>query len=174
LPQQELPNVEQLKREAYEHGLLEGRAASQQEAAAAQLQPILERLSSMLASLAEQRARIRKEVESDLVRLSIQIARRILNRELTLDPLSLQALVRAALSQLERGESSHVRVSPAQFATVKLCVEQLNLASPLEVISDGSLAAGSILFQTSKGVLDASIETQLLEIERGFADRLRS
>jgi flagellar biosynthesis/type III secretory pathway protein FliH len=168
-----IPDVEAIRKEAYEKGLRDGRAASQQDSAA-QLQPLLNRLSGMLASLAEQRARLRQEAESDLVRLSLAIAKRILNRELTVDPLSLQGLIRAALSKIERGECSQVRVSPGELETVQLCVSRLNLSSPLEVIADASLSSGAILFQTSKGVVDASVDTQLQEIERGFADRLRA
>ncbi len=35
---------------------------------------------------------------------------------------------------------------------------------------DASLAPGSAIFETSRGELDASVDTQLAEIDRGFAD----
>ena len=40
-------------------------------------------------------------------------------------------------------------------------------------IPDPSREVGSIVFETQRGDLDASVESQLNEIERGLADRLR-
>jgi flagellar biosynthesis/type III secretory pathway protein FliH len=41
------------------------------------------------------------------------------------------------------------------------------------VIPDATLAPGSVVFETNQGNLDASVESQLQEIERGLADHLR-
>jgi flagellar biosynthesis/type III secretory pathway protein FliH len=41
------------------------------------------------------------------------------------------------------------------------------------VIADASRAIGSVIFETPRGNLDASVDSQLQEIERGLADRLR-
>jgi flagellar biosynthesis/type III secretory pathway protein FliH len=43
----------------------------------------------------------------------------------------------------------------------------------VELIADSSLQCGDVLFETAHGNLDASLESQLGEIERGLADRLR-
>jgi flagellar biosynthesis/type III secretory pathway protein FliH len=40
------------------------------------------------------------------------------------------------------------------------------------VDADPSLAPGSVIFETTMGSLDVSVEAQLAEIERGLADRL--
>jgi flagellar biosynthesis/type III secretory pathway protein FliH len=45
-------------------------------------------------------------------------------------------------------------------------------AAPVELIPDGTLQSGDVLFETAHGTLDGSIEAQLQEIERGFADRM--
>ena len=50
--------------------------------------------------------------------------------------------------------------------------EPLRLPPAVEVVSDGGLARGSAIFETSRGELDASAGVQLAEIERGFADAL--
>ncbi len=163
-------NVDEIRRAAFAEGLGEGERRAQEQAAA-QLQPMLERLTNMLGSLATQRTRIRRDAEAELVRLSIAIARRILNRELMVDPTSIQGLLKAALEKIERSELSQVRVSPDQVATVSLCVERLS-GRPLKVVADSSLQPWQILFETEKGAVDSSVETQLKEIERGFADRL--
>jgi len=45
-------------------------------------------------------------------------------------------------------------------------------AASVELIPDPTLQCGDVMFETSHGTLDGSIEAQLQEIERGFADRL--
>jgi len=55
---------------------------------------------------------------------------------------------------------------------VRRCMEQSGAPKNLILMPDPSLAAGALLFETSQGLLDASVETQLHEIERGLIDRL--
>ena len=43
----------------------------------------------------------------------------------------------------------------------------------IEVTADPSLAPGSAILESTGGSLDASVDTQLHEIERGFADLAR-
>ena len=43
----------------------------------------------------------------------------------------------------------------------------------IELVPDGTQQRGGAVFETSRGLLDASIETQLQEIERGLADQLQ-
>ena len=43
-------------------------------------------------------------------------------------------------------------------------------ARPVTVVADPGLPVGAVLFETTRGTIDAGLETQLKEIERGFAD----
>src|SRR5580704_5846980 len=76
--------AEQQVREARAAGMKEGETAGRNRAAA-ELQPVIERLSSAIDEISGLRARLRREAESDMVKLSMAIARRILRRELALD-----------------------------------------------------------------------------------------
>ena len=42
--------------------------------------------------------------------------------------------------------------------------------SQREIASDPGLPVGAVIFETTRGSLDMGLETQLKEIERGFAD----
>ena len=50
---------------------------------------------------------------------------------------------------------------------------KLNLPPAVEVSADASLTRGSVIFETSRGDLDASLDTQFIEIERGLTDVLK-
>jgi flagellar assembly protein FliH len=166
------PEGDDVKREAYQRGFSEGRTVGRDQAAA-ELQPVLDRLSRTLAELSNLRAKIRKEAEADLLKLAIGIARRVLHRELTLDPGSIEGLIRVAMEKLESRELCRVRVHPDQEPTLRSLMSRFGGVAKVELAPDPALRIGDVLFETPHGTLDASIEAQLQEIDRGFADRLR-
>src|SRR5471030_2372000 len=113
------------------------------------------------------------EAEADLVKLALAIARRGLRRELAIDPEALHGLVLAALEKLQGQEICRVKVHPSHAAMVTECLRQIVTGAAVEVIPDPSREPGAIVFETERGNLDASVESQLQEIERGLADRLK-
>ena len=166
--------AEQLDRkfqEGRQHGLAEAVAIARQEADA-QLQPVLQRLAQSISTLADARQRVRDETAADLVRLSIEIASRILHREITLDPDAIHGLLKAAFQKAQSREITRVLVHPAHEASVRSYLEQNATQQMVEIVADPRLDCGGILLETSQGQLDASIDTQLWEIERGLADRM--
>jgi flagellar assembly protein FliH len=161
---------DEARKESYQRGFSEGRNIGHEQAAA-ELQPVLDRLSRSLAELATVRSKVRKTAESDLLKLAIAVARRVIHRELTLDPGSIEGLIRVALEKLESRELCRVRVHPDQEPVIRTLLARFS-AAPVELIPDPTLQCGDVLFETAHGTLDGSIEAQLQEIERGFADRL--
>ncbi len=161
-----------LTRAAYNQGMAAGEASAR-ERAQQKLDPVLNGLNSMIAELAASRKRVRAEAEDDAVKLAIAIARRVLYREIATDPEAILGLVKAAFSKLNARETHRLRVSPADAAMVQEHRAKLQLPPALEIYPDGSLSSGSAIFETSRGELDASVDTQLSEIERGLTDTLK-
>jgi flagellar assembly protein FliH len=159
-------------REAHEAGVREGEAAARAQAQA-EIRPVVERLARTLEELAALRPRLREQAEEDLIRLAVAIARRVVRRELTIDPQAIVGLVRAALEQLASQEAVRIRLHPSDEAAVRACLG--DAGSPaVEVTADATLERGSAVFETPRGNLDASANAQLAEIERGLTDRFRS
>jgi flagellar assembly protein FliH len=163
---------ERIEQQAYQRGFTEGKDVGQQQAKA-ELQPVLDQLGKSLATLSSLRSRMRSEAEGDLLKLAIAIARRVLHRELTLEPESIEGLIRVALEKLQSRELSRIRVHPDQESSIRRALERFSNSQKVELVADSSLQCGDVIFETAHGNLDASIESQLREIERGFADRLR-
>jgi flagellar assembly protein FliH len=157
---------------AYQQGLQEGHAAAQQDMFA-QLDVVNGRLARTIEELTGLRQRFRHEAEEDLVALALAIARRILHRELTIAPEALLGLVKAALEKIDGRELHSVRVRPEDAAMIQQHFEKMGLPRRVEVIGDPGLERGAAILDSSRGALDASVETQLSEIERGFADLVR-
>ena len=161
--------VEARVEEARQRGYREGEAGAR-----GAVQPVLERLAHSIDAVAGLRNRIRREAESDLVKLSIAIARRILHREISVDPEAISGLMKAALEKVQSQEIHRVRVHPDLEAAVRKVLEGLASGRSVQVVADGGRESGDVVFETTRGNLDASIDTQLQEIGRGLADRLRS
>jgi flagellar assembly protein FliH len=163
---------EQRVRGAHSAGFSEGEAAGRSRAAA-EVQPVIERLARSIEELGGLRAKLRRESEADIVKLSLAIARRVLRREMAVDPDAMQGLVVAALQKIQAQDICRVRVHPSHAAQLTKWFQQSAGSQGVEVVADNSREPGSLIFETDRGDLDVSVDSQLQEIERGLADRLR-
>ena len=163
--------VHQQLEAAFEAGRREGEVARQK--LEAEVRTAVERLALTTAEVAAARNEAIRRAEADIVQLSIEIARRILHRELSIDRDALSALIRAALDKLASQQVCRVRVHPDQEALVRAALSQMGRGVEVEVVSDTTQSRGGAVFETENGALDASVETQLQEIERGLVDRLQ-
>ncbi len=154
---------------AHQRGFRDGEAKAKS-TVVAEMQAVIQRMCQAVADLAEIRPRLRREAESDVVRLSLAIARRVLQREMSIDPGSMQALVHVALQRLERQEICRVYVHPNQAAAVKTALDAAGARA--DVVPEITRPQGTLIFETNHGMLDASVNAQLNEIDRGLTDRV--
>ncbi len=159
-----LPEAE---KRARAEGRKEGEAAGQ-----AAWKAAIENAARSVSQITALRGKLRKEAEQDVVQLSLAIAKRVLRRELSVDPEALVGLVRTAFERIEMREVHRVRVRPADAPAVTEFLARLGGTQKVEVSPDVGLDAGAILVESARGQLDTSLETQLTEIERGFTDLL--
>ena len=155
------------KQAAYEQGLQQGR-----EEASSAMRDSAQKLATTLADLVSYKHKLRADAEREVVKLSLATARRILNRELATDPDALEGVVHAALAKLQNRDVCQVRVAAMAAEITKTCIERAGLSANVQVNIDPTLHSGELFIDTSTGELDASVHTQLREIERGFAERL--
>jgi flagellar assembly protein FliH len=162
--------VEKRAREAHDAGFREGEAAGRAQSQD-ELRQAIERLAASIAEIDRYRGQVLRQTETDAVLLAIAIARRVLRRELTVDPAAIQGLVRAALERLQSQEGCRVRMHPDYVPALRASIEDLGMGAKVEVIADPAQEIGAAVFEMPRGNLDASIDSQLREIERGLADR---
>jgi len=164
--------IQQQVRLAFESGLREGEAAARQKLEA-QVRELAEQLARSIADVVSSREEALRRAEADIVQLSMEIARRIMHRELSVDPSALGGLIRAALEKLAAQQVHRVRVHPDQESVMRTCLAEIGRGTDIEVLADPAQPPGGAVFESSRGSLDASVETQLREIERGLTDQLQ-
>jgi len=119
-------------------------------------------------SFSKARERYFGNIEAEVVRLSLAVAARILQREASMDPLLLMGAVRVALA----------RVAAPEGAVLRTSVEEVDLwaramkSSGMAVEADPALPRGELQLHTTAGVAELGVQAQLVEIERGFFDLL--
>ncbi|MCE5310506.1 MAG: hypothetical protein LLG20_22945 [Acidobacteriales bacterium] len=165
------PSLDEQLKQAREAGYREGEVAATQ-AACARMDAAINQLGSAVRELTGYRGRLRRDAERDLVKLSVAIARRILRREVHLDPEAVLGVVKAALERLDARDVCRVRLHPDDLGLLGSRMESLGLGRNVELVADSSIGRGGAMVETSRGALDASVEGQLQEIERGLTDLL--
>lgn len=154
------------KREAFNAGREQG-----EQTARAAVNPVIERLNASIVEVLSLRPDLRRRAEKDAVGLSLQIAKRILHRELSIDSSALNALARVVFDRLTRSESWELTVHP-QFADAIRGSLPAGSANKVRINADPSCAPGTFLVRSEDGSIDASVDSQLAEIEHGLTDRL--
>jgi flagellar assembly protein FliH len=160
--------IEEARRAGFAEGLESGRAEAQR-----RLPATLENISESLAELERIRERLRQASERDLVRLAVTVAARVIHRETVLDADAMAGLVKAAFAKVQSRAISRVRMHPALEPVVRKTLEECG-ARGVVLMPDPNLGSGELLFETAQGVLDASLHTQLGEIERALLEQLSS
>jgi flagellar assembly protein FliH len=118
----------------------------------------------------QQRDEYFHQAESEIVSLTLAIARRIIHRESQIDPGLLAGLVRHELEQLDAATSVRLLVSPDTLSTWNEAVRAI--PHPVAVVADKTLGPGDARIETALGSTTVSFEGELKEIERGFLDLL--
>jgi len=153
-----------------------GRGEGEAQARAAfdsQVAEIRESVRSALADFARQRDAYFLQVEGEVVRLALNIARKILRREAMVDPLLLAGMVRVVLEKIESGTKTVVRVHPHQVSECRIYLaHHMDSRQVPEVLEDATLAMDHCVLQTELGTTELGPEVELKEIEQGLFDLL--
>lgn len=112
-------------------------------------------------------------IAPDILEISVDIAKKIIKKELESDPQTLINTIVDVLRSVSKNEAKiNIRVHPhaVQFIkdTIPNITYQYGIDSKINVISDPSVDEGGCVFQTSNGIVDASIDTQMEIIKKAL------
>ena len=130
--------------------------------------PWHEQLSDTLEEIGDLRAAITTRAERELVRLAIEIAKKVVHREVTIDNEIVMTLARIGISRMHNRVAATIHLHPDDFAYVTTHRDSLDAGHALELVEDRSIGRGGCLVQTEMGDVDTRIEQQFAEIERAF------
>ncbi|MEW6546433.1 MAG: FliH/SctL family protein [Bacillota bacterium] len=159
-----------IHREARERGEKEGWesgfAAGQQAAWAQVRQEAEEAMHAALAILEDARRErlvILRQAQQDVVRMALDLAARVLEREVSLSPEVVREQAAALVRRLEQGEKATLHVHPDDVPLIQPWLPELAQAcgASLEAVADPAVGRGGVMVETQHGYLDGRLDRQL-------------
>jgi flagellar assembly protein FliH len=156
-----------LEREAFSQGYEQGEKAGL-EAAKQRGDAMLRRLADTLAELGTARAEMIRQTERQIVELSLLVARKLVHREVRLDPEVLMAIVRASLERLGESAQVTVRLHPDEFEATEAARTATLAGSNVNVVADARVGRGGCRVESEMGMIDAGVDAQIQELTRSL------
>lgn len=130
-------------------------------------------LNAHLLDAAERRDTALARAESDLLRLAIKLAEKIVGRLIEQSDDTIADIVATALLNARQQESLSVRVCPADLPAINARRARLeaNPARFISFVADPNIFAGGCVIETPVGTIDAQLDTQLRVLERALLAR---
>ncbi len=159
-------------KEGFAKGEDEGRAAGEAAARREFLDRTgrtVEALETLLKELETRQIDLRSQAEADLMDLALAIARRIVRREIDLDPEYVLPAVREAIGLSTNRSDLTVRLHPDDMAVVEAELPELHSVftdlGKVHPLADSSLARGEVRVVSMEGEIDLRLDQQFSAIE---------
>jgi flagellar assembly protein FliH len=158
-----------LEKTAYENGFAQGDRAGR-EIADKKVEAVMRRYAESILELGNARSLLYVQIEKEVVRLAVEVAKKIVHREIYLDKDIIQTLVRVALSHVSEKSPVTIHLNPVDYGY--LLEERTNISQSegrdVTLLADNSVERGGCLVKTDCGDVDARIEEKFKEVEQAF------
>lgn len=176
---QEIPRLEE---EAKRRGFLKGKeegfqggkkeVLEQMNAVLGQCNQTIQRLKAVEEEAEDEKRKALERLEPEVVKLSLEIARRVVKQEIKQNQDSLLPVVREAMKKFPGAKELTVYVHPSRVEKLKERLKELysivGEAQNLQVLADAVLAKDDVVLESESGQADARLETQFDEIGKAL------
>lgn len=163
-----MSEMEKAKRTGFEQGF----SAGKQQADKENMQ-MLKETGDFLNELHKKREHIVNENKDLIKKLSIDIARKIIDIDMDEDNSLFINLFKKAVNDCASGEWIKISVSSNEYDFVtsnsELLLSMVKGAKYIEAVKLDNYPKGTCIVETSSGIADASVKTQLTRIEDAFS-----
>ena len=160
LPRDHVMTVE---KQAFEKGYHEGERMGKQ-MGEQMIGTVVKRYDQSIVQFAIAHKSLLGSMERKTVQLALEIAKTILEREVSTDPDVVTALVTLALKRLEGHHEITLKVSADDLERVRAAIEHINPA--VAVAAEPTLERGDFLVDTSKTHLDGRMMSRINSVGR--------
>jgi flagellar assembly protein FliH len=162
-------DIERIEKNAFENGFRQG----EQSGLATAEQKIEALMKSHAESILETgriKAVLYSQVEREVVKLAIEVAKKIVHREVQVDRDIIQTLVHVALAHVAEKSPVTIHVNPVDYNHISERQTELSQAEgkSITLVADKSIERGGCLIETDCGDIDARLEEKFREVEQAF------
>lgn len=132
-------------------------------------------LKNSLLNFGNAKQEVFDRIAPEILSISMEIAKKIIKKELSQSPELLLDSVKAILATLSKDETKiMIKANPNQIDMLREEVPQvvtgLGLESKVIIIADDSIIEGGCVVTTTNGVVDATIDTQIAIISEALKE----
>lgn len=164
--------LENARLEGYKQGLIDGK-----EAGLKAVDNLIEEAKEIKQNTLVEKKVEAKALEKQIIELVISCVKKVINYELEMDHKLLLNLVESGIEKCTYTDSLIIRVSVNDYEIVDSSKNKIYMMTEgidnIEVKKDPALEDGSIIIETTSGTVDASLQTQIAQIEQMFHDILK-
>ena len=156
--------AENIKKAAFEEGYRKGLEQSSAD---------IETFRSNLKNFLNAPKEVYEYIAPDILEISIEIAKKIIKKEMESDPQVLINTIVDVLKTVSKNEPKiSIRVRPQAVQFIKDALQSITyeygVEAKINIIADPSVEEGGCVFQTNNGIVDASVDTQIEIIKKAL------
>ncbi len=140
------------------------------------IEPLISSIKEALIQLDAIREETYQQIEKEVVDLALAIAKKIICREISIDPETVVCVAKEALAKIDDPGEIKIKMNPSDLQFINETKYQLsNLIADVNHVSfeaEENIQSGGCIIETELGEIDARIEKQLQAIEESFRSAL--
>lgn len=118
-----------------------------------------------------------QKVSECILDISVEIAQKIINKQIESDKTALIELIKTAVNEVNKTEEKiTLKVMPKDVELVRDSIPEIftdkGTDARIYVVPDNNIREGGVVIETSNGIVDATIETQLKIIQKALQENL--
>ena len=136
----------------------------------------IEELKSKFAEFYNYKDALFEKVSGCIMDISVEIAKKIIKKEIEADKDTTISIIKGALEEVNRTENKiTLKVMPKEVEIVKDKLPEIFADNTFEakilVVPDVNISEGGVIIETSNGLIDATVQTQLAIIEKALGNK---
>ena len=151
---------EEAKKEGYEEGLASAKSD-------------IEDLKNKFSEFFNYKTEVYEKVSDCIYEVSMEIARKIINKQVENDKEYIISMIKGVVEEIHKTENKiTLKVMPKDVEIVRDKVSEIfsgeYFEAKISVVPDNNIKEGGVIVETSNGIIDATLETQLSIIEKAL------
>jgi flagellar assembly protein FliH len=159
--------LHKIEKQAFEQGYREGERIGKQ-MGERMIETTVKRYERSIQEMGSAHALVVQGMETRTVELALEIARKVIQREISTDPDLVTALATVALRRVQSHQAVNLRVSRHDYSRVREAVA--NMSSTVTVVEEHSLERGDFMIDTGQTLLDGRILSQVDSLGRAMLE----
>lgn len=155
---------EESKFKGYEQGFNEGLISAKEECAS-----LIDEILTVKAQIIDERSRLYSVFEQDLVKLSLEISKKVIYEQLSEDDEAFLKLVQSTVQKVRGADFAKIWVSPVDHGRLSELREKLlsglKSIKDVEILKGDSIKSWGCIVDTESGVLDGGVDTRIAQIK---------